>query len=58
MRQKKFFGGAKKSPVEDAREMLANTVLAHVPINNFNFKMKVNVRFEGFCDSTTIVIKT
>jgi len=40
MRQKKFFGGAKKSPMEDAREMLANTVLAHVPINNFNFKMK------------------
>ena len=47
MRQKKFFGGAKKSPVEDAREMLANTVLAHVPINNFNFKMKVNVS-KGF----------
>jgi len=40
MRQKKFFGGAKKSPVDDARDMLANTVLAHVPHNHFNFKMK------------------
>jgi DNA-directed RNA polymerase III subunit RPC2 len=40
MRQKKFFGGPKKSPVEDARDMLANTVLAHVPVENFDFKMK------------------
>jgi len=40
MRQKKFFGGAKKSPIDDARDMLANTVLAHVPHNHFNFKMK------------------
>jgi len=40
MRQKKFFGGPKKSPVDDARDMLVNTVLAHVPVVNFNFKMK------------------
>merc|ERR1719500_2124125 len=40
MRQKKFFGGPKKSPVDDARDMLVNTVLAHVPVENFDFKMK------------------
>merc|ERR1719317_1908191 len=40
MRQKKFFGGPKKSPIDDARDMLVNTVLAHVPVVNFNFKMK------------------
>merc|ERR1719381_398842 len=40
MRQKKFFGGPKKSPIEDARDMLVNTVLAHVPVENFDFKMK------------------
>ena len=40
MRQKKFFGGPRKSPVEDARDMLVNTVLAHVPVENFDFKMK------------------
>jgi len=40
MRQKKFFGGPRKSPIEDARDMLVNTVLAHVPVENFDFKMK------------------
>lgn len=42
MRVKKFFGSgaAKKSPIDDARDMLANTVLAHVPVHHFNFKMK------------------
>jgi len=40
MRQKKFFSGPKKTPTDDARDMLANTVLAHVPVVNFNFKMK------------------
>ena len=37
---KKFYSGPKKTPVEDARDVLANTVLAHVPVENFNFKMK------------------
>ena len=52
MRQKKFFGGPKKSPIDDARDMLANTVLAHVPVVHFNFKMKVIVPdpnlFDGY----------
>ena len=39
MKVKKFFA-QKKSPLEDARDVLANTVLAHVPVKNFNFKMK------------------
>jgi len=40
MRQKKFFVSAKKSPLDDARDMLMKTVLAHVPVVNYNFKMK------------------
>ena len=42
MKVKKFFSAsqAKKSPVDDARDVLATTVLAHVPVRNFNFKMK------------------
>merc|ERR1719334_352182 len=42
MKVKKFFSAAaaKKSPIEDARDVLANTVLAHVPVNNYNFKVK------------------
>ena len=40
MKQKRFFSGPKKSPMDDARDMLINTVLAHVPVENFNFKMK------------------
>ncbi|PSN44875.1 DNA-directed RNA polymerase III subunit RPC2 [Blattella germanica] len=40
-KQKRFFvPGAKKSPVDEARDILATTVLAHVPVENFNFKMK------------------
>ena len=31
---------SKKSPIDEARDVLANTVLAHVPVDNFNFKMK------------------
>ncbi len=27
--------------MEDTRDMLANTLLAHVPVIHFNFKMKV-----------------
>ena len=40
MKVKKFFSGPKKTPIDDARDVLANTVLAHVPVENFNFKMK------------------
>ncbi|CAH0393363.1 unnamed protein product [Bemisia tabaci] len=42
MRQKRFFsaGSKPKSPVDDARDLLATTVLAHVPVENFNFKGK------------------
>jgi uncharacterized protein YjbI with pentapeptide repeats len=32
--------GPKKSPIDDVRDVLATTVLAHVPVENFNFKMK------------------
>ncbi|XP_064100061.1 DNA-directed RNA polymerase III subunit RPC2-like [Macrobrachium nipponense] len=41
VRQKRFFDrGIKKSPVDEARDLLATTILAHVPVEKFNFKMK------------------
>ncbi len=40
MKVKRFNTGPKKTPVEDARDVLANTVLAHVPVESFNYKMK------------------
>nr|CAD7589432.1 unnamed protein product [Timema genevievae] len=41
-KQKRFFvgGASKKSAVDDARDLLATTILAHVPVENFNFKLK------------------
>ncbi|KAH7972448.1 hypothetical protein HPB52_012136 [Rhipicephalus sanguineus] len=33
-------GGPRKSAVDDAREVLATTVLAHVPVEDFNFRVK------------------
>lgn len=35
LRQKRFFGGPKKTAVEEARETLATTILAHVPVRLF-----------------------
>lgn len=29
-----------KTPADEARELLATTVLAHVPVEDFNFKTK------------------
>jgi len=40
MKVKRFNSGPKKSPIDDARDVLANQVLAHVPVENFNYKMK------------------
>jgi DNA-directed RNA polymerase III subunit RPC2 len=40
MKARKFFSGPKKSPTDDARDVLANTVVAHVPVDNYDFKMK------------------
>lgn len=28
------------TPADEARELLATTILAHVPVENFNFKIK------------------
>lgn len=40
-KQKRFFtSGPQKTPVDEARDLLATTVLAHVPVENFNFKIK------------------
>ncbi|XP_038053269.1 DNA-directed RNA polymerase III subunit RPC2-like [Patiria miniata] len=40
VRQKRMWGGAKRSKIDEAREILATTVLAHVPVVQFNFKPK------------------
>lgn len=29
-----------KTPMDEARDLLATTILAHVPVENYNFKMK------------------
>lgn len=41
-RQKRFFGpsGKPKPAIDEARDLLATTILAHVPVENFNFKLK------------------
>jgi len=36
LRQKRFFGGPQKTPIEEARELLATTILAHVPVRTIN----------------------
>ncbi|KAF0305075.1 DNA-directed RNA polymerase III subunit RPC2 [Amphibalanus amphitrite] len=40
--QKMYMGsfGQKKTPADEVRHMLATTILAHVPVENYNFKMK------------------
>ncbi|KAE8752263.1 hypothetical protein FOCC_FOCC001056 [Frankliniella occidentalis] len=42
LRQKRFFSAASKakSPMDEVRELLATTILAHVPVKSFNFKLK------------------
>ncbi|XP_033638583.1 DNA-directed RNA polymerase III subunit RPC2-like isoform X2 [Asterias rubens] len=40
VRQRRMWGGSKKSKTDEAREILATTVLAHVPVVQFNFKPK------------------
>ncbi|CAG7837989.1 unnamed protein product [Allacma fusca] len=44
VKQKKFFqvsaSARKKSPEDEVRDLLATTVLAHVPVQNFNFRLK------------------
>lgn len=29
-----------KSPMDEARDLLATTILAHIPVENFNFRLK------------------
>lgn len=40
--QKRFLnrGGSKKSAIDEARDLLTTTILAHVPVRKFNFKRK------------------
>ncbi|KAH8320546.1 hypothetical protein KR067_005238 [Drosophila pandora] len=37
---KRFQSATTKTPAEEARELLLTTILAHVPVDNFNFQMK------------------
>ncbi|XP_061415849.1 DNA-directed RNA polymerase III subunit RPC2 [Lethenteron reissneri] len=40
VRRQRMWGGPKKSKMDEARELLATTVLAHVPVKEFNFRPK------------------
>uniref|UniRef100_A0A8C5QNQ7 DNA-directed RNA polymerase n=1 Tax=Leptobrachium leishanense TaxID=445787 RepID=A0A8C5QNQ7_9ANUR len=40
IRRQRMWGGPKKSKVDEARELLASTVLTHVPVKEFNFRAK------------------
>ena len=42
VRQRRMWGGPRKSKMEEAREILATTILAHVPVKNWNFKVKAS----------------
>ncbi|ELT94631.1 hypothetical protein CAPTEDRAFT_178602 [Capitella teleta] len=43
VRQRRIWGGgAKKSKAEEARELLQGTIIAHVPVTNWNFKVKAS----------------
>ncbi|CAB0019412.1 unnamed protein product [Nesidiocoris tenuis] len=37
---KRFMSGKPKPPVDEARDLLTTVILAHVPVENFNFKQK------------------
>ncbi|KJE97756.1 polymerase III polypeptide B [Capsaspora owczarzaki ATCC 30864] len=37
---KRAWGGARKSKVDEARELLASIILAHVPVHKYNFRPK------------------
>ena len=36
VRQRRMWGGPKKTKMEEARELMAETVLAHVPVGMFS----------------------
>ncbi|XP_055949734.1 DNA-directed RNA polymerase III subunit RPC2-like [Argiope bruennichi] len=41
LKVRKMWGSVqKKTPVDEAMELLATTILAHIPVEEFNFKMK------------------
>ncbi|RXM28991.1 DNA-directed RNA polymerase III subunit RPC2 [Acipenser ruthenus] len=40
IRRQRMWGGPKKTKMEEARELLASTVLSHVPVKEFNFHAK------------------
>nr|XP_033807945.1 DNA-directed RNA polymerase III subunit RPC2 isoform X2 [Geotrypetes seraphini] len=40
VRRQRMWGGPKKTKMEEARELLASTILAHVPVKEFHFRAK------------------
>uniref|UniRef100_A0A8C2K1Q0 DNA-directed RNA polymerase n=1 Tax=Cyprinus carpio TaxID=7962 RepID=A0A8C2K1Q0_CYPCA len=40
VRRQRMWGGPKKTKMEEARELLASTILTHVPVKEFNFRAK------------------
>lgn len=51
---KRFRTAATKmmTPADEARELLSTTILAHVPVENFNFKMKAIYVSTADCEDT------
>lgn len=43
VRRQRMWGGPKKTKMEEARELLASTILTHVPVRHF--KMNLNIKF-------------
>ena len=44
VRQRRMWGGPKKTKVDEARELLATTILAHVPVSKFVIGMHLEVK--------------
>ncbi|XP_048688146.1 DNA-directed RNA polymerase III subunit RPC2 isoform X3 [Caretta caretta] len=40
VRRQRMWGGPKKTKMEEARELLASTILTHVPVKEFHFRAK------------------
>ncbi|TRY87862.1 hypothetical protein DNTS_030010 [Danionella cerebrum] len=40
VKRQRMWGGPKKTKMEEARELLASTILTHVPVKEFNFRAK------------------
>lgn len=47
VRRQRMWGGPKKTKMEEARELLATTILAHVPVSALFLKYRLPSYFAG-----------